>query len=100
MYFAVRAGLEAAIGIGVVAPLIAAGMWRSRARSWPPLFAAIALFALDELVLRVPRAGALATLQWNWQGKFLEIACVFVFVALARNLSLTDIGLTAPLRPG
>jgi len=36
----------------------------------------------------------------NWQGKLLEVACVLVVAALARNFSLTDIGLTAPLRPG
>jgi len=63
MYFVVRSGLEAAVVVGVAAPLMVAGMWRSRARSWPPLCAAIALLAVDEIVLRVPRAGPLAALE-------------------------------------
>jgi hypothetical protein len=31
--------------------------------------------------LRLPRLGPFASLQWNWQGKLLEVAWVIVLVA-------------------
>ncbi|HEX3476721.1 MAG TPA: CPBP family intramembrane glutamic endopeptidase [Kofleriaceae bacterium] len=68
--------------------------------AWPPLVAVLGLLALDNLVLRLPRMGPFASLQWNWQGKLLEVAWVLVVVAVAPRLSLRDIGVTAPLRPG
>lgn len=83
-----------------MAPLIAIGMSRSRVRAWPPLVAVLGLLALDNLVLRLPRLGPFASLQWNWQGKLLEVAWVIVLVAVTRRLSLRDIGVTAPLCPG
>lgn len=96
----VRSAIETAVVAAVAAPLIAIGMWRSRVRAWAPLVAVLGLLALDNLVLRLPRVGPFASLQWNWQGKLLEVAWVLVLVAAAPRLSLRDIGVTAPLRPG
>lgn len=96
----VRSVIETAVAAGVAAPLAALGMWRSRVRAWPPLVAVLGLLALDNLVLRLPSMGPFASLQWNWQGKLLEVAWVLALVAVAPRLSLRDIGLTAPLRPG
>jgi CAAX protease family protein len=95
-----RSVIETALVAAVAAPVMAIAMWRSRVRAWPPLVAVLGLLALDNLVLRLPRAGPFASLQWNWQGKLLEVAWVLVVVAVTRGLSLRDIGVTAPLRPG
>jgi uncharacterized protein len=99
MYIASRVAIETAIVIAAVAPLIALGMWSSRSRAWWPLFAFVALFALDDLVLVLPRMGPFAALRWNWQGKLLEVAWVVALAAMVRGLSLRDIGATTPLRP-
>ena len=94
-----RVGIETAIIMAAVAPVIAIGMWSSRSRAWWPLVAFVGLFALDELVLVLPRMGPFAALEWNWQGKVLEVAWVVALAAAVRGLSLRDIGATAPLRP-
>lgn len=100
MDIAFRVGIETAITVAALAPLIAIGMWSSRSRAWYPFLAFVALFALDDLVLVLPRLGPFAALQWNWQGKLLEVAWVLALAAIVRGLSLRDIGATAPLRPG
>lgn len=99
MHFVVRSAGETAVVIALVAPLIVAGMRHRGVRAWPPLLAVVALFAVDNLVLRVPRAPPFAALEWNWQGKLLEVFWVLAVVAVSRGLSLRDIGLTSPLRP-
>jgi uncharacterized protein len=96
MHVALRAGIETGIILAVTAPAIAIGMWRRPARAWLPLVAFIALFALDKLVLRLPRVGPFEELVWNWQGKLLELAWVIAVVAAARRLTLRDIGVVAP----
>jgi membrane protease YdiL (CAAX protease family) len=96
----VRSAIETAVVAAVAAPLIALGMWRSRLRVWSPLIAFLGLLLLDNVVLRLPRAGLFASLHWNWQGKLLEVAWVLALVTVSRRLSLRDIGVTAPLRPG
>lgn len=100
MHIASRVGLETAIAVAAVAPLIAIAMWSSRSRAWRPLLAFVALLALDDLVLVLPRIGPFAALHWNWQGKLLEVAWVLALAAIVPGLSLRDIGATAPLRPG
>jgi uncharacterized protein len=96
----VRSAIETAIVVAVTAPLIAIGMWRRPLRAWPPLVAVLGLLMLDNVIVRVPRVGPFTSLSWNWQGKLLEVAWVLVLVAATQRLSLRDIGVTAPLRPG
>lgn len=100
MHIASRVGIETGIAVAAVAPLIAIAMWSSRSRAWRPLVAFVVLFALDDLVLLLPPMGPFEALQWNWQGKLLELIWVLALAALVRGLSLRDIGATAPLRPG
>jgi membrane protease YdiL (CAAX protease family) len=107
MSFVLRAAFETALMLAVAAPLIAVGLWQARkreSRSRRPrelgLIAALAVFALDNLVLRVPAIGPFAALAWGWQGKVLELALVIAVVAIAPRLTWRDVGVTAPLGRG
>jgi membrane protease YdiL (CAAX protease family) len=100
MHVVVRVVIETAVILGVSVPLVAIGMWSSRARAWWPLLAFVALFVLDDLVLDLPSIGPFTALRWDWQGKLLEVGWVLALAATARGLSLRDIGATAPLRAG
>ena len=96
---AVRAGLEVAIAVAIAAPLLALAFWRTPAPRWLPVAALVGLFALDEIVLILPRIGALAALQWNWQGKVLEVAWVLALV-FAGAFTAREIGMATLPRRG
>lgn len=80
-----RALIAASIELAIVIPIVAVAFCRTRhKKTVVSILAVAALILLDEIVLRVPRLGFFSGLQWNWQGKMLEIVLSILTIALLR----------------
>lgn len=100
-----RALITAAVVLGVVAPLVALALWSTRGKGtkkFASVGAAAALIVLDEIVLRAPRLGVFSRMEWNWQGKILEVGLsILAIVALSMAAEEAAVSRARPnwLRP-
>ncbi|APU13279.1 MULTISPECIES: CPBP family intramembrane glutamic endopeptidase [Actinoalloteichus] len=59
-----------------------------------------AFLALTALSTALPRIGFFADLEWNWQGKLLDLAWVCLLFLVLRRWATTEAGLRWRLEPG
>lgn len=74
----------------------AANLWRGGIA----LALVAAVFIVDLLILSLPRVGSFAALQWNWQGKTLDLVWCLGVIALLSPARRREIGWTFTTRPG
>src|SRR5215469_13094446 len=82
-----RALISGGLVLALSAPAIALAVWRSRdraAKAFASVAAIVALILLDEIALRVPKLAVFGRLEWNWQGKILEIALALLAIVIWR----------------
>jgi uncharacterized protein len=84
-----------------VAPLVAVGLWATRASRPALALLFLGLFALDTALTMLPIALQLhpAGVNWNWIGKLLSLGWALAFVRFG-PLSVDEVGLTLRHRPG
>lgn len=100
---AVGALLHLLVTTVVVGPVI---WWTARRRSgpvlgpqgWRHLALAGVFYVAAHMVLRLPRVGPLAELQWNWQNKLLLAALMVLLVHLSPALTWSQVGVRRPRR--
>ena len=96
-----RALITAAVVLGVAAPIVALALWRTRGngtKKFASVGAVAALIVLDEIVLRAPRLGVFSRLEWNWQGKILEVG-LSILAIVALSMAAEEAAVNRP-RPG
>lgn len=93
-----RALITAAVVLGVVVPAIALALWQNRgngARRFASVGVVAVLIVLDEVVLRAPRLGIFTRLEWNWQGKILEVG-LSILAILALSMTAEEAAVSRP----
>lgn len=61
--------------------------------AWRASMVAAAFLLLSAVSLRLPRLGLLAELQWNWQGKLLDLVWVLILYWVLRDWAVREAGL-------
>jgi membrane protease YdiL (CAAX protease family) len=73
---------------------------RTDREGWIAILLVALIFTLNLLVLTLPRIGLLAGLDWNWQGKTLDMVWMLAVIALLSPAQRQEIGWTWQTRPG
>ena len=96
-----RSVLLVALIVGVAwTALASVALARNETRGGIALLLVVALFVVNLLLLTLPRVGPFAALEWNWQGKTLDLVwCLGVIALLSPGLR-REIGWTLETRPG
>lgn len=99
------AGLTSALFVGFVVivawgTLGAVALGTSHGRGGIALAVVAAVFAVNLLILSLPRIGPFAVLQWNWQGKTLDLIWCLGVIALLSPALRREIGWTFKTRLG
>lgn len=100
-----RALVSGAVVFGIAVPAMAIALWRvagNRTKAFTTIGAVAVVILLDEIALHVPRLGVFHRLQWNWQGKILEV-CLSILVIVVFSMATDEAAVTRPrphwLRP-
>jgi len=80
--FLPQAAATASLWLALLLPLLAWALWTSRLRPDRRLLQFAALVYLDLVCVMVPRSAVFQRLDWNWQGKILEVLWVVVLAAV------------------
>jgi len=67
---------------------------------WTAVLLVALLLALNTLILTLPRLGPFAGLEWNWQGKTLDLIWVLAAIALLHPALRREIGWSWRIPPG
>lgn len=73
---------------------------RSERERWNAMALVALVYALNLFVLTLPRLGPFAGLDWNWQGKTLDLIWMLGIIALLSPAQRRAIGWTWQVRPG
>lgn len=102
MAFILTALLTSIIQLLVLVPVVLLAWWSTRNKRTDEglRFLAIAatVFIATAILLRAPRFGFFADLQFNWQNKLLAFVAALLFIWLWRGISWREVGLRAPVR--
>lgn len=92
----------ALLEFALLAPLVLLALWRSSSKHRRLLGLAAALYILSLASIMLPKAPFVRALDldWNWQGKLLDISWTLLFVFLWRGGTLRQVGLRWRLQPG
>lgn len=93
------AALLAGLTLLAFLPLAAIGARGERER-WIAIALVALVYALNLFVLTLPRFGPFAGLDWNWQGKTLDLVWMLGVIALLAPAQRRAIGWTWQVRPG
>ncbi len=73
---------------------------RTNRDGWVALVLVAILYALNLFILSLPRIGPLPQLDWNWQGKTLDLIWMLGIIALLSTDQRREIGWTWQTKPG
>jgi len=90
-----RAFLISFVELAAVSPFVLLALRTSSIRKRGLLLVVAGLLVLEEACLLAPHLGFFASLQWNWQGKLLEILWTLLLGTLAPGVSLSQFGIAA-----
>jgi len=108
----ILAGRGAELGPWVMSATVLAGLTllaflplaalaaRSERERWNAMALVALVYALNLFVLTLPRLGPFAGLDWNWQGKTLDLIWMLGIIALLPPAQRRAIGWTWQVRPG
>lgn len=90
---------DGALSLVVLAPLLAWALYR-KPGAWRVVLVLVVLVACSRWALFLPRVGVFAELEWNWQGKTLELLWLAALFAVVWPWARDEAGLGWRVRPG
>jgi membrane protease YdiL (CAAX protease family) len=73
---------------------------RTNRNGWLALVLVALVYAVNIFILSLPRIGPFAELDWNWQGKTLDLVWMLAIIAMLSADQRREIGWTWQVRPG
>jgi len=98
--YLISVGLSAGLTLLCALPFVLVALWRTRTRTWHPIWFVASLVILQNAVAQLPRINFLERLHWSWQAALLTTALPLLVVWLSPSVSFSTIGVTSKLAPG